>query len=178
MLKKLLNKIFKEEPLINKNRRSLVSRLLATGGLLAVGSNAVASESVENKDEELRFPGDTPDNRVVYQFNKPDESYHKAVLFSVGALVRKYGDNVKIVVVGIGPGLHILAKKPKRPVTEEIRQRVSSLEQYGVEFHACGNTMKSIGWTMDDMLPFVKYVEVGAADLMELQAEGFSYISW
>lgn len=178
MLKKLLSKIFKEKPLINKNRRSLVGRLLATGGLLAAGSSVVASESVDNKDKELRFPGDTPDNRVVYQFNKPDESYHKAVLFSVGALVRKYGDNVKIVVVGIGPGLHILAKKPKRPVTEETRQRVSSLEQYSVEFHACGNTMKSIGWTMDDMLPFVKYVEVGAADLVELQAEGFSYISW
>lgn len=182
MLQKILNKIFRDDSdsIVNKNRRSLVGRLLAGSGLLAVGSNVMASGSADSKDQdaELRFPGDAPDNRVVYQFNNPDETYHKAVLFSVGALVRKYGDNVKIVVVAIGPGIHILAKTPKRPVTKEIRERVSSLEQYGVEFHACGNTMKSLGWTMDDMLPFIKYVEVGAADLMELQAEGYSYISW
>jgi len=179
MLRKIFNKIFHNQSSVNKNRRNLVGRLLAGSSLLAIGSNAAANESfTQTKDEELRFPGDPSDHRVVYQLNKPEESYHKAVLFSVGALVRKYGDNVKIVVVAIGPGLHVLAKKPKRPVTKETRQRISSLEQYGVEFHACGNTMKSLGWTMDDMLPFAKYVEVGAADLMELQAEGFSYISW
>ena len=61
---------------------------------------------------------------------------------------------------------------------EELRQRVSSLAKYGVEFHACGNTMKSLGWTEDDLLPFAKVVEVGAADIMELQEQGYAYISW
>jgi len=184
LIKTLSSKFQKDYP-VNENRRGLVTRFLKRAGLVAVGSTVVTNkviasetETAENENEELRFPGDPPDNRVVYQFNKPEESYHKAILFSVGALVRKYGDNVKIVVVAIGPGLHVLAKKPKRPVTKETRQRISSLEQYGVEFHACGNTMKSLDWTMDDMVPFAKYVEVGAADLMELQAEGFSYISW
>jgi len=182
LIKTLSSKFQNYRP-VNETRRGLVARFLKRAGLVAVGSSVVtnkviASETAGNESEELRFPGDPPDNRVVYQFNKPEESYHKAILFSVGALVRKYGDNVKIVVVAIGPGLHVLAKKPKRPVTKETRQRISSLEQYGVEFHACGNTLKSLGWTMDDMVPFAKYVEVGAADLMELQADGFSYISW
>ena len=177
MLRKIINTVLGrwQGSAVNENRRSLVTRLLVSGGALAIGSKAMAAEEPE---VELRFPGDEPDNKVVYQFNKADADYHKAVLFSVGAMVRKYGDNIKIVVVGIGPGLHIMAKKPKRPVSDEIKQRVSSLEQYGVEFHACGNTMKSLGWEMEDMVPFAKYVEVGAADLMELQAEGFSYISW
>ena len=38
--------------------------------------------------------------------------------------------------------------------------------------------MKSLGWTVDDLLPFAKRVEVGAADIMELQEEGYAYISW
>lgn len=142
------------------------------------GWGAMGAVFASDEDEALRFPGDPPDHKVVYQFNKADEAYQKAVLFSVGAMLRKYGDNIHIVVVAIGPGLHILAREPKRPVDEETRQRVSSLSQYGVEFHACGNTMKALGWEAKDMLPFATIVEVGASDLMELQEDGYAYISW
>jgi uncharacterized protein len=145
--------------------------------VLALGLVTLAG-SAQAEEDELRFPGDPPDHKVVYQFNKADEATQKAILFSVGAMLRKWGDNISIVVVGIGPGLHVLAKKPGRPVSEEMRQRVSSLAQYGVEFHACGNTMKALKWTAEDMLPFAKIVEVGASDLMELQEQGYSYISW
>jgi intracellular sulfur oxidation DsrE/DsrF family protein len=127
---------------------------------------------------EPRFPGDPPKHRVVYQFNKADPEYHQHVLFSVGEMVRKYGDDIKVVVVCFGPGIHVLAEFPQRPVSKETKQRVASLAQYGVEFHACNNTMKSLGWTEDDLLPLAKVVDVGAADLMELQQQGFAYVSW
>lgn len=148
------------------------------GKLMAIGLTVFFLVGTTQAEEELRFPGDPTEHKVVYQFNKADAAYQKAVLFSVGAMLRKYGDNISIVVVGIGPGLHILAKKPGRPVSEEIRQRVSSLSQYGVEFHACGNTMKALHWEEKDILPFAKIVEVGASDLIELQEQGYSYISW
>lgn len=164
----------------NPVRRKLLGGLLASSGLVLAGKakNAQAAEAASSEDAELRFPGDPVDNKVVYQFNKADESYHNAVLFSVGAMLRKYGDNIHIVVVGIGPGIHILAKKPERPVSNEVRERVASLLQYGVEFHACGNTMKALGWTEKDVLESAKVVEVGAADLMELQQQGYAYLSW
>lgn len=158
---------------VDGSRRRLLGGLLAGSGLAAVSKVSQA-----NSDDDLRFPGDPAEHKVVYQFNKADEEYHKAVLFSVGAMLRKWEDNIEIVVVGIGPGLHILGKNPGRPVSEEIKQRVSSLSQYGVEFHACGNTMKPLGWHEDDLLPFVKTVDVGASHLMELQEQGYSYISW
>lgn len=142
--------------------------------ILALLSATVAAA----EEPPLRFPGDPPEHKVVYQFNKADEAYQQAVLFSVGAMLRQWGDNVSIVVVGIGPGIHILGKTPGRPVSEEIRQRVTSLSQYGVEFHACGNTMKALHWEEKDMLPFAKIVEVGASDLMELQEQGYAYLSW
>lgn len=161
----------------NHSRRKLLGGLLVGSGIAVANSTKVA-EAASADEQELRFPGDPVDNKVVYQFNKGDEAYHKAILFSVGAMLRKYGDNIHIVVVGIGPGLHILAKKPKRPVSNETRERVASLLEYGVEFHACGNTMKAIGWKKEDMLDSAKIVEVGAADLMELQQQGYAYISW
>ncbi|MGM0594589.1 MAG: DsrE family protein, partial [Pseudomonadota bacterium] len=127
---------------------------------------------------DLKFPGDEPDHKVVYQFNHADLGYQDHVIFSVGEILRKYGDNVKIVVVAFAEGIHILGKKPGREVKDEIRQRVSSLAHYGVEFHACGNTMNSLNWTEDDIVDFATVVQVGAADLMELQEQGYSYISW
>jgi hypothetical protein len=38
--------------------------------------------------------------------------------------------------------------------------------------------MKSLGWDNKDILPLAKVVEVGAADIMELQEQGYSYLSW
>ncbi len=170
---------------LDSGRRRLLGTLLASSGIAAisqVASSTPAHASDQGSPAEgadnLRFPGDPADNKVVYQFNKGDESYHKSVLFSVGAMLRKYGDNIQIIVVGIGPGIHILAKKPGRPVSEAIRQQVASLLQYGVEFHACGNTMKALKWDAGNILDSVKVVDVGAADLMELQQQGYAYISW
>lgn len=158
-------------------RRRLLGLFAAGAGAAALGSSR-AVPAQESGADELRFPDDPAEHKIVYQFNKADPDYHNHVLFSVGAMLRKYGDNVKIVVVAFAEGIHILGKHPRRPVSDEIKMRVSSLAQYGVEFHACGNTLKSLGWTEDDLLPFAKHVEVGAADLMELQEQGFAYISW
>jgi intracellular sulfur oxidation DsrE/DsrF family protein len=161
---------------IDRVRRRLLAGGAAVAGLL--GLAASPRGRAEDGAEELRFPGDPAEHKVVYQFNKAEAEYHSAVLFSVGAMLRKYGDNIEIAVVAFGPGIHILAKNPGRPVSEEVKQRVSSLSQYGIRFIACGNTMKALNWTEDDILPFAEVVEVGAAALLELQEEGYSYISW
>lgn len=159
---------------VNGVRRRLLTALVAGGGVAALGGRSTRAQDLED----LKFPGDEPDHKIVYQFNKADPGYHDHVIFSVGAVLRKYGDNVGIVVVCFAEGIHVLAKKPLRPVSEEIQQRISSLHQYGVEFHACGNTLKALNWTAEDLVPFAKVVEVGAADLMELQEQGYAYISW
>ena len=155
-------------------RRRLLSTLVAGGGFAALGSARKTRAAVDD----LRFPGDPAEHKVVYQFNKGEPSYHEHVLFSVGAVLRQYGDNVQIVVTCFAEGIHVLAKEPLRPVAEQVQARVRSLAHYGVEFHACRNTMKSLNWTEEDLVPFAKVVEVGAADLMELQEQGFGYISW
>lgn len=158
-------------------RRLLTSFLSLMAGALTVRQVSAEAVSVE-EDDELRFPGDPTTHNVVYQFNKSDPSYHNAILFSASEMLRKYNDNITIVITVFGPGIHILAKNPLRDVSDEVKQKVKSLSDYGVKFHACGNTMKTLGWEKDDMHDFVDVVQVGAADLIELQEKGYSYISW
>ena len=156
---------------IDTRRRRLLQWLTATTGL------GLASRSAQAASEHQELFGE-PDHKLVYQFNRADLNYMEHILFSVGAMLRKHGDNIHLVITAIGPGIHILAKQPQRPVPKLIQQRVSSLAAYGVSFHACGNTMKALGWSADDMLEFVDIVEIGADDLMTLQEQGYSYISW
>lgn len=153
-----------------QRRQLLCSLLIGIGSLIS--SPGIQAEPV---DRDLL---DEPTHKLVYQFNKADPAYMQSVLFSIGEMLRKYSDDIHLVVTAIGPGIHILAKHPQRPVPDIIRQRVASLAAYGVSFHACGNTMKTLHWDKDDMLDFAEIVDIGADDLMHLQEQGYSYISW
>jgi len=152
-------------------RRSLLQWLVITVGLTTLPGSGHA----QGIDRDLFGE---PEHKLVYQFNSADPGYMKSVLFSVGAMLRKHGDNIDLVVTAIGPGIHILAKNPQRPVADIIRKRVSSLASYGVAFHACGNTLKALDWDSEDLHVFADIVDVGADDLMQLQEQGYSYISW
>ncbi|RDH86116.1 MAG: hypothetical protein DIZ80_01200 [endosymbiont of Galathealinum brachiosum] len=159
------------------SRRRLLTGLASIAAGVLTGRNAGASEKVAD-DSEMRFPGDPTEHNVVYQFNKSDQAYHDAVMFSAAEMLRKYNDNITIVITAFGPGIHILGKKPQRYVSYEIKQKIRSMADYGVKFHACGNTMQSLGWKKEDLYDFVEIVQVGAADLIDLQEKGYSYISW
>ena len=118
-------------------------------------------------------------HKIVYQLNHHEEEHLEAIFNSISALLKKYTDDVAIAVVAWGPGIHVLAKNPKRPVSRLHQQRVRSMaEAYGVKFYACGNTMHTIGWTNEDMVDFATVEEVGAATMMELQEKGHAYLAW
>ena len=151
--------------------------LFSTTLLFPVSSYA-ADEPPAKESEELRFPGEETNNKLLYHFNKSDEAYQLAVLNTIRNMLRKYGDDIKIVVSVMGPGIHMLLKDPVKPVSPAVRDQVASLAFYGVEFHACGNTLKAIHKEEKDVLDFATTIETGVADLMELQQQGYAYISW
>ena len=156
--------------LFNRTRRVALRSIGLLGGL-------VAARQVQASHTESHFD-DTAEHRIVYQCNKADPEYLQQVLFSAGELIRKYGDDVEVVVAVFGPGLHLIAKHPQRAIPPELQQRAGSLADYGVAFHACGNTMKSLGWTEKNLLPFAKVVPIGVDDIMQLQEQGYAYMSW
>ena len=169
------------------NRALTLALLLALlGGLLFTQSATATQPSFslkampELQDEASdRFPGDPAEHKAVYILNKADANYQLSILNSIQAMIKKYDDNVEIAVVVIGPGLHTLAKQPKRTINPSTYERIASFAQdYNVRWIACGNTMNSLGWSDADMRPFAEYAEVGAAALMELQEEGFKLLVW
>lgn len=163
------------------SRRGWLGRLLALGATATAATAATAVTAparAATASSASIGQGDAP-HKIVYQLNQADEAYQEAIFNSISALLKKYVDDVAIAVVVWGPGIHLLAKNPRRPVSDLHQQRVRSMAQaYGVEFIACGNTMHTVGWTEADMLPFAKVEEVGAAAVMELQEKGYKYLAW
>ncbi len=154
----------------NKFRRRFISLL---GGLAGAGLTVKTAQASHTN---THF-GDEVAHHIVYQCDKADNAYYAHILFSVGELIRKYGDNVEVVVAAFGPGLQLLGEHPTEHVDKINQERVQSLDQYGVSFHACGNTMKSLGWKKIDLLEVAKIVPIGVDNIMLLQEKGFSYIA-
>jgi intracellular sulfur oxidation DsrE/DsrF family protein len=144
---------------------------LAAGSGLTLASRSSAHHTPTHLEDDSK-------HHIVYQLNKADPRYIAHILFSVGELIRKYGDDVEIVVAVYAEGIHLLGKHPGRPIPFELQEKASSLDLYGVSFHACMNTMKSLRWTEEDLLDFAKPVPIGVEDIMLLQEKGFSYIAW
>lgn len=153
-------------------RRQWFGRLIALT-TAATGARAIAAPVT------APVPGNDPPHKIVYQLNRAEPEYREAIFNSISAMLKKYVDDVSIAVVVWGPGIHLLAKKPQRPVSELHQQRVKSMaEAYGVKFIACGNTMHTVGWNAADMVEFAQIEEVGAAAVMELQEKGYAYLAW
>lgn len=151
--------------------------LAGIAALTAASTSAHAGAPAPLPSKPSRPEGTT--HKIVYQLNQADDAYQNAIFNSISALLTKYVDDISIAVVVWGPGIHLLAKNPKRPVPKLYQQRVRSMaEAYGVKFIACGNTMHTVGWTQADMLEFAQVEDVGAAAVMELQQQGYAYLAW
>lgn len=155
-------------------RRQFLSILGISG--LSLGSAGVTTKTAHAHHTETHFD-DKASHRLVYQCNKADHDYIDHVLFSCGEMLRKYGDEIELVVAAFGPGLNLLAKRPKRAISPLQKKRVTSLSEYGVRFQACGNTMKSMNWQEKDIVDEAVIVPIGVDGIMQLQEQGFSYIS-
>jgi len=143
---------------------------------IGLGSAGLTLKQAHAHHTETHFE-DTTKHKLVYQCNKADPDYIEHVLFSCGEMLRKYGDDIHLVIAAFGPGLNLLAKQPNRPISSVHKQRVKSLADYGVELQACGNTMKSLQWSEKDIIEEAEIIEIGVDGIMKLQEQGFSYIT-
>jgi len=140
---------------------------------------ALAASSVAAAAEKTTSTSGAVTNKIVYQMNQSDPHYQEDILNSVSALLSKYVDDIQIAVAVWGPGIHLLAKNPKRPVAKLLQDRVRSMaEFYGVQFIACNNTLRSLGWTEKDLQEFAQIEDFGAATIMRLQQQGYAYLAW
>jgi len=145
------------------DRRKLVISTLAAAG---AGSFAVAAAT--------ETPARPAAMRVVYHLADLEK-----VAFVLGN-IRNHLDGVAgaypltIAVVVHGPALHAFRRAADNIA---VSTPVAALTQAGVAFHACGNTLKGMKLTGEDLLPgFDVVTQGGVVRLAELQAQGWVYL--
>jgi intracellular sulfur oxidation DsrE/DsrF family protein len=114
---------------------------------------------------------DKPREVVMGISHGDDESIHHA-LSTANNVLKFYGpEKVHMRIVAYYHGIRTLLKSEK-----EISLRVRALQQYGVEFVACGNTMDTKKIPDSALVEDVEVVSAGIAEVIERAHEGAFYI--
>lgn len=121
---------------------------------------------------------DGPDKyRVVFEVNDPagtDNVNWAGTLNNVANSMDEIGDEkMEVEVVAHGPGINLLNKE-KSPA--DLQAKIAALQERGVVFAACANSMAKNGYTMDDMVDGAVQVPSGAAEVIRKQQQGWLYM--
>lgn len=81
-------------------------------------------------------------------------------------------ENIEIEIVIFGGGVNTLKYYAPIPIADKVKEA----KYAGVRIVACDNTMRALKLRPSDMLPEVRYVESGVAELVEKQTEGWAYV--
>ena len=133
----------------------------------ALQTPVIANDSASDDDFEI--------HKLVVQMNTRDPEIQAEVLSNIVNVSKYYGvDNVEIELVAYGPGIYFVTKQ------SEFRKRIESLMMQDVTFSACGDTIKTIKRTKGidlDLIDDVVIVKNGVPRMMDLQQQGYSYLS-
>lgn len=111
-------------------------------------------------------------HRVVIELNVAGRMPQGFVLNNAQNLRRAFApERVELEIVCHGPGLDLLLRR-RNP----LAARVAKLATAGVAFAACGNTMRGRHLSKDALLPFVRVVPSGVAEVVRRQEAGWSYL--
>ncbi|NBC15332.1 MAG: hypothetical protein GVY09_18730 [Gammaproteobacteria bacterium] len=120
----------------------------------------------------LALAGDKP--KVVYHVADEDKvsfalNNIKNHLAGVGG-----GDNIEIVLVSHGPAVK---RFNDIEAVDRVRNGIAELQEQGVTFEACANTLEALGLAPDELLPGFEIAEEGGVTrITELQGQGYAYI--
>lgn len=110
-------------------------------------------------------------NRIVIQVNEEDGRKWVAVLANIRNIQAELGPkNVSIAVVAIGFGLGMVTADSI--AANDVQDALAT----GVEFLACGNSMKAQHVAKDDLVPGVGIVTAGYVEIMKRQQRGWAYL--
>ncbi len=133
----------------------------------ALQTPVIANDSASGDDFEI--------HKLVIQMNTRDPEIQAEVLSNIVNVSKYYGvDNVEIELVAYGPGIYFITKQSK------FRKRIESLMMQDVIFSACADTIKTIKRTKGidlDLIDDVVVVRNGVPRMMDLQQQGYSYLS-
>ncbi len=103
--------------------------------------------------------------------NFPESGQQGHGLKNVANILREVGDDgAAIEVVCHGAGIGLVEK-----ARTEHAEQVAELNQKGVRFVACENTMRQKSIRKEELLPGVGTVPSGAVEVVRKQRDGYAY---
>lgn len=146
---------------------SLAAILLA---LLAIPASPAIAEPAAKVGVGRTAPA-AAKNRIVIQVNEDDSKKWNGVLANIRNIQAELGaKNVAIALVAIGPGLGMLTADSL--AANGVQDAIAT----GVEFIACGNSMKAQHVEQGDLVEGVGIAKAGYVELMQRQQQGWSYL--
>ena len=114
-------------------------------------------------------PTKTLPQKVVFQVSSNDTLVHKSLVKQLNNLLTAL-DQVTIEVVTHGPGVSMLQQN------STVKNNLQLLQQRGVVFLVCRNTLTEKKIDPKTLLPFARIIPAGLAHIITRQSEGWSYI--
>lgn len=146
-------------------RNSVLAFLLAT--LSASGPAFAADTPLADPKPSWDAP-----RKIMLQLTEDEPKKVNSILSNAINLQKFYGpDNLRVAIIAYGNGVRALLA-----ATSPVRDRIKSLQEYEVEFVACGNTLAATGRTPADVLNGVTVATAGIAEITERQLTGWTYI--
>jgi uncharacterized protein len=114
--------------------------------------------------------GQTKTHKIVFQLATGDTLVHKGLMRQLNNVL-EYWPTAKIEVV-----IHNDAIGFMRNTESVVAKEVKEMQERGITFAVCKNTMKRKKLTEADILPSAVFVPVGIAEIVEKQEDGYAYI--
>ncbi|HET7874507.1 MAG TPA: DsrE family protein [Methylomirabilota bacterium] len=141
--------------------------LAAAVVLAAAGDQARASHLADNPKK----------HKIVYQLDDPGVDKAKFVLNNIRNHIAGVGgwEHIEALeLVVFGPALRHFTTKTMDP---DLKQALEALQGQGMAFGACGNTMKAMSLTLEELPRGATHLpQGGVVRVMELQERGYAYI--
>jgi intracellular sulfur oxidation DsrE/DsrF family protein len=110
--------------------------------------------------------------RAVFHHSNDDQELHERVVGNVANLLDDDTIDVEsVALVANSGGLSLLT------ADSDQRETVETLQERGVSFKQCRNTIAGTDVTEDDLVDGVELVSSGVGELTRLQDEGYAYIT-
>lgn len=110
-------------------------------------------------------------HKIIMQMTSGDTAVFKGLIKQLNNLENGWGDSVDIEVVCHGPGLDFLRTDKNSRVPQ-----VAALQNKGVRFVVCENTLIERKINRDLLMPNMEFVRMGIAEVVTRQEGGWSYI--
>ncbi|MDB2705282.1 DsrE family protein, partial [Pseudomonadota bacterium] len=140
--------------------------------LMSITLTLGASLGVVNAQEGLSDEKPFADTHIIMQVSDADPTHYQAVLDISNNLTKRYGQEmIDIEVIAFGVGVPMVFAE-----NSKYAQRIASLQEHGVRFYVCGNTLDTLERKYDKrpkILPGVEIAQTGVKFLIDEIKRGY-----